>query len=434
MDAFWIYKKALVLGTPAIKLILDRRLKNGKEDPARISERKGIASLSRPAGPLLWVHVASVGEAQSVLSLIDLMLSQNPQLNILVTSVTKTSADLLADKLPSRAFHQYAPVDHPDWVRKFLDHWHPNMAIWVESELWPTMLTFLKKRHIPCALLNAHMSPKSYKNWQRAPAFARQLLSVFLVILAQSKQDADYYREFSIHGVVTTDNIKYAAKPLTFSEHDENVLKQAIGNRPVWLYASSHEGEEDLAAETHRQLSSQFPDLLTIIALRHPDRGPEVLKSLQDKGMKARLRGTNKSLPTASDQVYIVDTMGELGLFYHSSPLALVGRSFSNDGGGGHNPIEPALLNCAVLHGPAVQNSAALYREMDEAGAALEIKNKNDLASVILNLLSDTDQLGSLQKRGHDFARQKADVMAIVIDELEPVFLEAHLQPPKVMS
>lgn len=434
MTPLWIYKKTMKLGTPFLKAYLSRRVRQGKEDPARLNERMGIASLPRPSGPLVWVHVASVGEAQSILSFVDLMLTQNPSLNILVTSVTKTSAGLLAQKLPNRAFHQYAPVDHPDWIRQFLDHWNPNMALWVESELWPTMLNFLKKRHIPAALLNAHMSPNSYRNWKRAPKLIKQLLSVFLVILAQSKQDAEFYSDFTAHNVVTTDNIKYAAKPLPYDEQAFIDLTGAIGSRPVWLYASTHDGEEELAAQVHKTLSKKWPDILTIIAPRHPDRRDSIGQVIENKGLRVKFRGTDKKLPDASDQVYITDTMGELGLLYKLVPLAVIGRSFSNDGGGGHNPIEAALLDCAVLHGPNVQNMSELFTEMDEVGAAMEIKTKEDFVPMLSSLFEDKNKLEELRKLGTDFASTKANVFASVLEELEPVFLEAHLPPPKVAA
>lgn len=424
----------MVLGTPILKSILSRRVKAGKEDPDRLNERKGIASLPRPAGPLVWMHVASVGEAQSIMSLINLMLSQNKQLHILVTSVTKTSAEILTQKLPDRAFHQYAPIDHPSWIRSFLDYWHPNIALWAESELWPTMLTFLKKRHIPAALINAHMSPRSFRNWKRAPDFARNLLSSFLVILAQSKQDAEFYSAFTPHNVVVTDNIKYAAKPLTVDESDLQELKNAIADRPVWLYASSHDGEEELACYVHKELENQFPNLLTIIAPRHPDRRDAIFKAVTNNGIRSCLRSLDKHLPSLKDQIYIVDTMGELGLLYKMAPLAVIGRSFSNDGGGGHNPIEPTLLGCAALHGPCIQNSQELYDEMDAAGAALLIADKKDLAPTIMELMSNKEKLENLKKTGYDFAAAKANVFAKVLEELEPVFLEAHLPVPKVPS
>ncbi len=434
MDAFWLYKKTMVLGTPILKSMLSHRVKKGKEDPERLGERKGIASLPRPAGPLVWMHVASVGEAQSIMSLINLMLSQNKQLNILVTSVTKTSAEILLQKLPDRAFHQYAPVDHPDWIRSFLDHWHPSLALWAESELWPSMLTFLKKRHIPAALINAHMSPKSFRNWKRAPNLARNLLSSFLVILAQSKQDAEFYSEFTPHNVVVTDNIKYAAQPLTADDAQMRALETAIADRPVWLYASSHDGEEELACHVHKELSIRFPNVLTILAPRHPDRRDDLVQTVTGNALKTCLRGPNKKLPSPDDQVYIVDTMGELGLLYKIAPLAVIGRSFSHDGGGGHNPIEPALLGCAALHGPYVQNSQELYDEMDAAGAAMLVKEKENLAAMIKRLLSNPDELAQLQKAGFEFATAKANVLEKVLYELEPVFLEAHLPAPKVAS
>ncbi len=434
MNALWLYKKALILGTPALNLLLASRLRKGKEDPARIGERKGIASLPKPFGPLLWVHVASVGEAQSVLSMIALLLGQNSQLNILVTSVTKTSATLLAQKLPPRAFHQYAPVDHPDWVRRFLDHWKPDIALWVESELWPTMLTFLKKRRIPSALLNAHMSQSSFRNWKRAPALAGQLLSGFLVVLAQSPEDAGYFSHFRANNVVVTDNIKYAAAPLRYNEEDLAALKAAIGNRPVWLYASTHDGEEDIAAETHKALEQAHPGILTIIAPRHPERRAAIIKTMRDHGLNASLRGAQKTLPSPADQVYITDTMGELGLFYKAAPLAVIGRSFSKDGGGGHNPIEPALLHCAVFSGPAVHNLARIYDEMKDQGAAIVIERPEDVAGTLSRYMGDAQALSALQDKGRAFAKTKSDVLKTVIEELEPVFLEAHLPPPKVTA
>lgn len=432
MDSFWLYKKALILGKPFLNALLARRVSMGKEDPLRLSERRGIASLPRPNGPLIWIHVASVGEAQSVLSLIQLLLDQNSQLHILVTSGTRTSAELLKSRLPARAFHQYVPLDHPDWVRYFFDYWTPSMALWVESELWPNMLTMLKKRHIPSALLNAHMSPSSHKNWKRVPSLARKLLSVFLVILAQSRQDANYFSEFNPHSVVVTDNIKYAAKPLAYDGEELDVLKTAIGKRPVWLYASTHKGEEELAAHIHKKLTDRFPDILTIIAPRHPERRQEILETIESADLIPRLRGTAHKLPMPEDDIYIADTMGELGLLYKLAPVAIIGRSFSDDGGGGHNPIEAALHQCAVLHGPNVQNLALIFEEMDEAGAALRIESGKDCPKVVLSLLQDAEKLQTLQENGYNFARNKADVLKRVIDELEPVFLEAQLPVPKV--
>lgn len=432
MDSFWLYKKALILGKPFLNALLAKRVRLGKEDPERLNERRGIASLPRPPGPIIWIHVASVGEAQSVLSLIQLILDQNQQLHILVTSGTRSSAELLAQRLPGRAIHQYIPLDHPDWVRAFFDHWNPTMALWVESELWPNMLTMLKKRHIPAALLNAHMSQNSHKNWLRVPSLARQVLSVFLVILAQSGKDADYFSDFKAHSVVVADNLKYAAKPLSYDEAALQDLVNAIDGRPIWLYASTHKGEEELAVHIHKKLKADFPDILTIIAPRHPERRQEILETIESAGFTPRLRSKSQALPLPTDDIYIADTMGELGLFYKVAPLAIIGRSFSDDGGGGHNPIEAALLHCAILHGPDVQNLALIFDDMNAANAALKIENKMDCAKIIASLLSSPEKLQNLQHEGYNFAKNKANVMERVIDELEPVFLEAQLPVPKV--
>jgi 3-deoxy-D-manno-octulosonic-acid transferase len=428
MSWLWLYKKGMSLGEPAIRSLLHYRARKGKEDPLRLHERRGEPSLPRPSGPLIWVHVASVGEALSMLTLINLILEQIPQAHILVTSITATSAQMLDTRLPKpRAFHQYAPIDHPGWVRKFLDHWKPDLALWAESEIWPNMLTMLKKRSVPAALINAHMSEKSFRNWSRAPRLAEDILSVFTVILAQSDQDAEFYRTLGGRGVVVTDNIKYSSAPLPFDPHDLDALKTALDARPAWLYASTHDAEEALACEVHAALQPRFPDLLTIIAPRHPARKEEIEAVIREHGLTFTARTGRKNLPAPADQIYLADTMGELGLLYRAVPLACVGRSFSRDGGGGHNPIEPAMLNCAVLHGPNVQNLSEIYAEMDGANAALCIKTPPDLASVIGELLASPEKLKELRESGYSFAGRKAHILSVIAQELEPLFLIAHL-------
>lgn len=427
MSLLWVYKKAMTLGEPAIRALLAHRARKGKEDPARITERYGIPSRPRPAGPLIWVHVASVGEAQSMIALVEMVLAQMPDAQVLLTSITTTSAQLLESRLPARAFHQYSPVDHPDWVRRFLDHWNPNLVLWAESELWPNTLMLLKKRHIPTTLLNAHMSEKSFRNWSKAPRLAEDMLSTFMGILAQTDEDAERYTQLGGRSVVVTDNIKYSADPLPCNDDDLAALKSAIGNRPVWLYASTHDGEERLACLTHKALSGQFPDLLTIIAPRHPARAKEIEAVIGMHDLTFQTRTTEKKLPGPADQIYLADTMGELGLFYRAAPVACIGRSFSNDGGGGHNPIEPAMLGCAVLHGPHVQNLGRIFAEMNKAGAALLVVAEDHLPADIGHLLASPERLKELQDLGYAFASQKAGILNKIAEELEPAFLMAHL-------
>lgn len=426
MSLFWFYKKTMTIGRPLIGAALSRRVRQGKEDPARLSERYGVASLPRPSGPLMWVHVASVGEAQSMLPMISLFLDQNPAAHVLMTSVTRTAAELLSKRLPKRAFHQYLPVDRTKWVRRFLDHWKPDVVLWAESELWPIMVIELNKRHLPVALLNARMSPKSFRNWSRAKGMAEQILSSFTVILTQTEQDRDYFTALGGRSIVVTDNIKYCAEPLPCDEAELKTLRDAMAGRPVWVYSSTHQGEEALALDTHRSLQESFPDLLTIIVPRHPERVAQLESFFEENGVTADFR-SKKSIPNSNTTLFVVDRLGELGLFYRLAPIACIGRSFSDDGGGGHNPLEAALLHAAVLHGPNVQNLQDIYDQMDRSNAAMPLAHKSDLAPALSMLLSDSARLDDLRQKGYEFAISKSHVMARVVEELEPVFLSAHL-------
>ena len=427
MPLFWLYKKTMTFGKPVIHGLIQSRLKKGKEDPERVEERFGRTTRLRPEGPLLWIHVASVGEAQSILILVDMFLKQNPDAHVMVTSITTTSAALLESRLPDRAFHQYLPVDRPKWVRRFLDHWQPTIILWAESELWPALLAEIGKRHLPMALVNARMSPRSFRNWSRARPLAESILKSFTVILTQTDTDRDYYMRLGGRSVVTTGNIKFAAQPLPAETTQLDQLKAAIGNRPCWVYASTHDGEEELALETHAALTATFPDLLTIIIPRHPERRNDIFNILDNARIPYMFRGINKAPPTETTQIYVADTLGELGLFYRLSPIACIGRSFSRDGGGGHNPLEATLLNAAVLHGPHVQNLQEIYAAMDAAGAALKLGTPNDLVPVLRELLSNNIALKNLQQKGYDYAHNHTNVLNKVIEELEPLFLLASL-------
>ncbi len=426
MSLFWFYKKTMTYGVPMINAVLRNRLKSGKEDPNRVRERYGEASIKRPDGVLMWVHVASVGEAQSMLPMISLFLEQNPDAHVLVTTITRTAAQLLETRLPDRAFHQYLPIDKPQWVRKFLDHWNPTLVLWAESELWPFIIAEIGKRRIPAALLNARMSEKSFRNWSYAKSLSEKILSAFAVILTQTDKDRDFYIKLGGRSVVTSDNVKYCASPLPYSTAELDDLRSQVGARSVWVYASTHKGEEELALATHKNLISKFPDLLTIVVPRHPERAPDVESLFQESGLSFGTRTKNK-YPAADHSIFLGDTLGELGLFYALAPIACIGRSFSDDGGGGHNPLEAALLHSAVLHGPNIQNLQEIYDRMDLAGASLPVTHGEDLSALIYKLLSSPDILQDQIDRSYQFAESKTHILSKIIEELEPVFLLAHL-------
>jgi 3-deoxy-D-manno-octulosonic-acid transferase len=416
-----LYESLTRAGKPFLEQFLKFRVMRGKEDPARLSERMGKAARVRPAGTLVWVHAASVGEAQSALILIDALGRRTKGINILVTTGTVTSAALMQKRLPSFAFHQYVPVDQPQWVKSFLDHWEPDLALWMESELWPNTLIALKNRNIPAALVNARLSDKSFANWMMAKNFAGAVIGCFSVIMAQTEKDAGHFRVLGAQNVIVTDNIKYSAAPLPHDEDALTALKVSTSERPVWVYASTHEGEEDLACRVHKSIKEGLPNLLTIIVPRHPDRRDDVADTCFKNSVKFRLRSDKLSLPAPDDDIYIADTLGELGLFYTLSPVAMIGRSFSNDGGGGHNPVEAAQLGCAVITGPNNQYQRQLYDDMQSDSAVIEVQNELELTSILEELLTHPHKLKAMQDKTSTFVSRKTHVIEGVMKELSPL-------------
>ena len=416
-----LYQSATKAGKPLLNMLLQNRVKRGKEDPARLGERKGMASLTRPNDSVIWLHAASVGEAQSALILLDAIEINHPSVSVVVTTGTVTSATLMQRRLPRNAVHQYAPLDHPAWVENFLDHWRPDLALWMESELWPNMLTALRARKIPAALVNARLSDNSYRNWKFARGFAKSLLDCFTLILAQTQKDAAHYESLGANNVIVSDNIKYSAAPLPYDELALSTLKLAVGERPVWVYASTHAGEESLACRVHKTLKETLPDLLTIIVPRHPERRDDIANICFENSVKFRLRGKTLALPTSDDDIYIADTLGELGLFYTLSPIAMIGRSFSDDGGGGHNPVEAAQLGCAVLTGPNNQFQMQLYDDMRMDFAVREVRTENELIAALLELMTDPELLKDMQRNTSAFVKRKTHVVDRVLELLSPM-------------
>lgn len=420
-----IYRAIMGASAPLLVSVLEKRVRKGKEDSARLPERQGQASLPRPAGPLGWVHAASVGEAQSALILIRNLLQRYPRLSILVTTGTRTSAALMQKNLPARAFHQFYPLDHPQWTEHFLNHWRPDFVLWMESELWPNMLGQVHARRIPAALINARLSDKSYRLWRMIRSSVKSLLDTFEIILAQTPQDAHLFEALGARQVIVTDNLKYSAEALSYDEKSLGQLMATTQDRPLWVFASTHKGEEFMACRVHQILKNALPDLLTIIVPRHPERRQEIISLCEEHKLQARLRGTAHQSPDEKDDIYIADTLGELGLFYRLAPVTCIGRSFSDDGGGGHNPIEAAQLHCAVMHGPNVQNLQEIFDEMDNAGAALSLKDEKDLEQMLEKFLTDAQMAESYQVKAYSFAKNKGAVVERVTSALDTMITRA---------
>ncbi|MCB1542043.1 MAG: 3-deoxy-D-manno-octulosonic acid transferase, partial [Rhodoblastus sp.] len=351
--ALLLYRAASGLFAPLAPHFLQMRAARDKEDAARLGERMGRAKIPRSAGPLVWLHGASIGEGLALLPLISALTRGGA--HALVTTGTRSSARVVGDRLPSGAIHQYVPLDCPSFARRFLDHWRPDVAIFAESELWPNLVLETRRRGAPLFLVNARVSETSVARWRRAPGMAAALLGSFDNIFAQSAEDAARFASLGATRVTLAGNLKYDVAPPPADPDALAQLASQIGARPVWVAASTHEGEEEICLAAHRILHARYPDLLTIIAPRDARRGPDIAALARKAGAEPALRSAGEKIG-AGAQVFIADTFGEMGLWYRLASVVFVGKSLT--AGGGQNPIEPAKLGAAILHGPSVENFA----------------------------------------------------------------------------
>lgn len=417
-----LYRGVTSAGLPLVELLLQRRLMRGKEEAARIDERRGIPSIQRPAGPVVWIHAASIGEAQSVLVLVERILKIAPEIYILMTTGTVTSARMMGERLPPRAIHQYVPVDRVAWVRRFLDYWRPAAALWVESELWPNLLLESRRAEIPMALVNARMSARSRSSWGRAPRTARELLSCFGTILAQDTEIAARLEALGARNVSVTGNLKLAAAPLPATAGALIALQDTIGDRPCWLAASTHRGEEDMVAAVHNGLKDRHPGLLTLLAPRHPQRGDEVERALSRAGLAVARWSRDEAISPDTD-VYLSDGTGLLGQLYRVAPIAFVGGSLIPHGG--QNILEAAQLRCAVVHGPHIDNFRSIANELLAAGASREVADGPELLRAIGDLLDAPAQAEAMADAAAGAANRKQEVVDLVMRRLQPLIENA---------
>ena len=376
------YRSATAVFSPAARLVLRERAARGKEDLERLNERLGLATAKRPDGTLIWIHGASVGETLAALPLLSELLT--PGRHALVTSGTVTSAKLMAERLPPGALHQFVPIDTPGAARNFLDHWRPDVGLFVDSDLWPNILMSAADRKSPLALVNARMSAKSADGWKRAPQTAQALLSAFDGILAIDPEVAARFSSLGARNVRVTGSLKADAPALPADAKKLGALREAIGGRPIFLASSTHAGEDETLLPAQDVLRQSHPGLLTIIVPRHPDRGSEIAMLCGSRPVARRAAG---ALPGKDTTIYVADTMGELGLFYRLAKIAFMGGSLIAHGG--QNPLEPARLGCAVMAGPHTENFTAAYDAIFEAQGAGRVVTSADIAALAHRVLSD---------------------------------------------
>jgi 3-deoxy-D-manno-octulosonic-acid transferase len=380
----WAYLKL----SPLIRLFarrhLEKRLLRGKEDGLRYREKLGLTNVMRPDGQLIWLHAVGVGELLALPGLIREIGRLDPALNFLLTSSAKTSAQAIEHNLPARTIHQFLPLDSPHYVERFLDHWQPQLSIWAERDIWPVFLTELERRAIAMALINGRMSEKSGASKQKAKAFFAALYAKFRFIEVQDKTSAE---QFALLGVSPdkiriTGTLKAGADALADQPEKREILKTALKGRQIWLAASTHPEDEIQIFKAHKQVLQRHPDTCLILAPRDPERATRIQKHAADLGFQAAIL-RDKYNDLTGVQIAIIDRIGQLGIWYRLADRCFVGGSFGDLGG--HNPYEPALLDCAISHGPNVQNFADDYANFHRQRAAKLVKNADDLANTLLD-------------------------------------------------
>ncbi len=399
-----------------ISRYIKRRKERGKEDIKRFNERVGRPSMKRPEGKLFWFHGASVGESLSMLPLINKILETYPESHVMVTTGTLTSAELMGKRLPERAFHQYIPIDNPFFTTRFVKHWQPDAVLWFESDFWPAMLNSIRRKNIPLILVNGRISNKSFKRWQQFDFICKELLSCFSFCLGQSDEDAYRLRVLGAKEAICLGNIKYAGLPLPVDEAKKSELEKQINGRTVWLACSTHDDEEFKIARFHNELKKDFPDLLLIVVPRHPHRGPEIQKRLQDE-LKLNVSLRSKEEPiTSKTDIYVADTIGELGIWYNLCPLLFVGGSLIPHGG--QNFMEPSRYRCAVIVGPHMHNFTDAMNRAKKADAVIQVNDVLDLTDNVRQLLSNKELLEAKRSLAYNWATSEAKVLDGIMDKV----------------
>ncbi len=389
----YFYRFIWFILSPIIIFWFAWRLIKGKEDKARFKERLGFSSIKRPKGKLIWFHGSSVGETLSILPLINELLTRDKKLNILVTSGTKTSAKLMSEKLPLRAFHQYLPLDYYFAVKKFINYWQADLSIFVESEFWPELIYQASNK----ILINARMSDRSFNKYAKHKWFINQLLSGFKLCLAQSKQDAERLKKLAIKNVEMSGNLKFDAVPSNIDKNELDNLLSILKNRPILVCASTHNKEEEMLAKVHTKLKQNIPDLLTIIVPRHPHRGENIYQQIKNIA-ETKLRSKGENI-TNTTNFYIADTIGEMSLWYslaQKNGVVFMGGSLIPHGG--QNPLEALKANCPVVCGANMQNFKNMLDDLLTDNAITQITNIEELETTIQNILSDKTKRDSLIK------------------------------------
>ncbi len=410
------YRTLSIILFPFLELYIFFRVSKKKEDKKRLKERFGKPTQNRPEGDIIWVHAVSVGETNSVLILVDELLERFSQSTILFTTTTLTSAATVAAKLPEfqgRVIHQFLPIDSYICVKDFLTFWEPSRVIFVESEIWPNLIYEARAMGAEVFLVNGRMSKKSAGRWYFASKFGFKIFDNFNLIFAQSEEDQKRFADLTSEEILFFGNLKSQARDLSFNLDELEKLKLKIGARKYWLAASTHQGEEEFIIQSHRELKKSFPNLLTIIAPRHPNRADEIKSLFRDINFAQRSLGQDIS---DSTEIYLADSLGELGTFYRLAKFAFVGGSLFEIGG--HNPFEAVKLGCAVISGRGVFNNKEIYAKLEEQQACMMIDNGQQLTTVVEKFFQDEDVVRTISNRALLAVEASDNIAKNIVDRI----------------
>ncbi len=399
---------------PFLGSYLAYRATKGKEEPSRRRERYGFSSSERPDGPVVWVHAASVGETTAVVPLIEEVTRRG--IFVILTTGTVTSAAVAGERLNGSVVHQYVPLDLKPAISRFLDFWQPDLALIAESEIWPMTILELGARKMPHVLVNGRLSDRSFTSWRKRPHLAEALFENLSLVVAQSEEDAERFRTLGARPVSVSGNLKVDTEPPPFDEVEFRLLQRQIGDRPVWAAVSTHAGEEAIAADVHAQLDAATHPL-TIIVPRHPERADEVTEMLVRRGLQVSRRSLGDTI-TPETEVYLADTIGEMGLFLKLAEIAFVGRSLTAEGG--QNPLEPAMLDCAILSGRNVQNFRDSYRNLLKNGGARLVNDGDMLAKSVEFLFANNGARDKMRTAARKTVDEMSGALPRTVRALEP--------------
>lgn len=412
-----IYNTLITILYPlVIKRYINKRKENGKEDVKRFNERIGRPSMKRPEGKLVWLHGASVGESVSMLPLIQRILDTYPDAHVMVTTGTVTSADVMQKRLPDRAFHQFIPIDNPIFTTRFVKHWQPDVALWFESELWPAVLSSIKRKNIPLILINGRISNKSFKRWLQFDFISKELLSCFSLCLGQSEEDAYRLHVLGAQNTMCLGNLKYAGLPLPIDEDKRAEFVKQAGKRRMWLASATHDDEEVRIAKVHKRMKEKFPDLLTVIAPRHPQRGEDIQEKINNLGLKTALRSKNEKITPQTD-IYIANTIGEMGIWYDVINIVFIGGSLIPHGG--QNFMEPSRVRDAVVVGPHMHNFTDAMNRAKKADAVIQVTDTEELQEIVTQLFENKELLDAKRSLAYNWATSESKVLEGIMDKVK---------------